>query len=160
LSRDRFQPRAELSWSEGRSLRLGLRWADGNLDRARVYARELVELQPDVIFADSTRNRQSAASACSCSRRWRRASSGSRPCPIPIRLPTSHRITRAFRRCRNRNGHNLAWARAERPLRHHAGCLYRDLSRSRDSRNDSRRATQGRVNLPNFLRCCHIHVQI
>jgi len=45
---------AELGWSEGRNLRMDVRWAAGDLDRVRMYAKELVTLQPDVILVDST----------------------------------------------------------------------------------------------------------
>jgi putative ABC transport system substrate-binding protein len=33
---------------------MNIRWAAGSIDRAQMYAKELVDLQPDVIFADST----------------------------------------------------------------------------------------------------------
>jgi putative ABC transport system substrate-binding protein len=45
---------SELGWTNGRSLRMDVRWAAGNVDRVRVLAKELVDLQPDAIFADST----------------------------------------------------------------------------------------------------------
>jgi putative tryptophan/tyrosine transport system substrate-binding protein len=45
---------AELGWSDGRNLRLDVRWAAGNLDRVGMYAKELVGLQPDAILVDST----------------------------------------------------------------------------------------------------------
>jgi putative ABC transport system substrate-binding protein len=45
---------AELGWIDGRSVRLDVRWAASSIDFARRYAKELVDLQPDVIFADST----------------------------------------------------------------------------------------------------------
>jgi putative tryptophan/tyrosine transport system substrate-binding protein len=45
---------AELGWNEGRNLRMDVRWAAGDLDRVRMYAKELVALQPDVILVDST----------------------------------------------------------------------------------------------------------
>jgi putative tryptophan/tyrosine transport system substrate-binding protein len=45
---------AELGWHEGHNLRMDVRWGAGNLDRARMYAHELVELQPDVIFVETT----------------------------------------------------------------------------------------------------------
>jgi putative tryptophan/tyrosine transport system substrate-binding protein len=45
---------AELGWVEGRNLRMDVRWAPGSVDRMRTFARELVELQPDVILANST----------------------------------------------------------------------------------------------------------
>jgi putative tryptophan/tyrosine transport system substrate-binding protein len=45
---------AELGWIEGRNLKIELRWAAGTADRARMFARELVSLQPDVILASTT----------------------------------------------------------------------------------------------------------
>jgi putative ABC transport system substrate-binding protein len=45
---------AELGWTDGRNLRMDVRWAAADVDRARMLAKELVELQPDVILADST----------------------------------------------------------------------------------------------------------
>jgi putative ABC transport system substrate-binding protein len=45
---------AELGWIDGCTVRMDVRWAAGSIDRARTYAKDLVELQPDVIFADST----------------------------------------------------------------------------------------------------------
>jgi putative ABC transport system substrate-binding protein len=48
-----MQGLAELGWT-GRNLRIDVRWAGGSVDRARMYAKELVDSQPDVILADST----------------------------------------------------------------------------------------------------------
>jgi putative tryptophan/tyrosine transport system substrate-binding protein len=45
---------AELGWIDGRNVRMDVRWAAGNLDRVRAYAKELVGLQPDVILVEST----------------------------------------------------------------------------------------------------------
>jgi putative tryptophan/tyrosine transport system substrate-binding protein len=45
---------SELGWTDGRNLRMDVRWAAGSVDRARIYAKELVALQPDVIVANST----------------------------------------------------------------------------------------------------------
>jgi putative tryptophan/tyrosine transport system substrate-binding protein len=45
---------AELGWVEGRNLRMDVRWAPGSVDRMRTFARELVELQPEVFLANST----------------------------------------------------------------------------------------------------------
>ena len=45
---------AELGWINGRTARMEVRWAGDSVERARTYAKELVELQPDVILADST----------------------------------------------------------------------------------------------------------
>jgi putative ABC transport system substrate-binding protein len=48
------QELAALGWSEGHNLRTDVRWAAGNPDLVRMYARELVELRPDAILVDST----------------------------------------------------------------------------------------------------------
>ena len=40
-----------LGWTEGRSVRMDLRWAGGDIDRMRMLAQELVSLQPDIILA-------------------------------------------------------------------------------------------------------------
>jgi len=48
------QPLAELGWTDGRNLRMDVRWAGGSVDKARMYAKELVELQPDVLLAQGT----------------------------------------------------------------------------------------------------------
>lgn len=45
---------SELGWIEGRNLRMDVRWAPGRTDVMRTSAKELVDLQPDVILADST----------------------------------------------------------------------------------------------------------
>ncbi len=41
----------ELGWSEGRNLRVEYRFAAYQADRARAFAKELVAMQPEVIFA-------------------------------------------------------------------------------------------------------------
>jgi putative ABC transport system substrate-binding protein len=43
-----------LGWIEGRNLRMDVRWAPGSIDRMHAFAKELVDLQPDVILAQST----------------------------------------------------------------------------------------------------------
>jgi putative tryptophan/tyrosine transport system substrate-binding protein len=45
---------AELGWTDGRNLSMNVRWAAGNADRMRMFAKELVDLQPDLILANST----------------------------------------------------------------------------------------------------------
>jgi putative ABC transport system substrate-binding protein len=45
---------SELGWTDGRNLRTDFRWAPGNVDRMRMFAKELVDLQPDVILANTT----------------------------------------------------------------------------------------------------------
>jgi len=37
----------ELGWTDGRNVRLEIRWGASDLNRQRMYARELVRLQPD-----------------------------------------------------------------------------------------------------------------
>jgi putative ABC transport system substrate-binding protein len=45
---------SDLGWTDGRNLRTDVRWAAGNVDRMRMSAKELVDLKPDVILAQST----------------------------------------------------------------------------------------------------------
>ena len=45
---------SEFGWVEGRNLRMDVRWAPGNTDLMRTFAKELVSLQPDVILTQST----------------------------------------------------------------------------------------------------------
>jgi putative ABC transport system substrate-binding protein len=44
----------DLGWTEGLNLRIDIRWSPGSADQSRRYANELVSLQPDAIFVDST----------------------------------------------------------------------------------------------------------
>jgi putative ABC transport system substrate-binding protein len=44
----------QLGWTEGSNLRIEPRWAAGNADRIGTFAKELVELKPDAIFAHTT----------------------------------------------------------------------------------------------------------
>jgi putative tryptophan/tyrosine transport system substrate-binding protein len=45
---------AELGWTDGRNMRMDVRWGAGNVDRMRMFAKELVDLQPDVILSEGT----------------------------------------------------------------------------------------------------------
>jgi putative ABC transport system substrate-binding protein len=45
---------AELGWTDGRNIRIDVRWGAGNVDRMRMFAKELVNLQPDVILSEGT----------------------------------------------------------------------------------------------------------
>ena len=45
---------ARLGWSEGSNLRIELRWGNGNVDQIGEFAKELVDLQPNVILAQTT----------------------------------------------------------------------------------------------------------
>ena len=45
---------ARLGWTDGRNLRIELRWTNGDANRASAFARELVGSQPDVILCSST----------------------------------------------------------------------------------------------------------
>ena len=44
----------ERGWTDGRNVRIDIRWSAGDADRRRRYAAELVTLAPDVIFADTS----------------------------------------------------------------------------------------------------------
>jgi len=45
------QALSKLGWTDGRNLRIDVRWAAGSIERAQMLAKELVELQPDAIYA-------------------------------------------------------------------------------------------------------------
>jgi putative ABC transport system substrate-binding protein len=49
-----MQGLTQLGWTDGRNARMDLRWAAGSVDRDRMFAKELVDLQPDVILAHTT----------------------------------------------------------------------------------------------------------
>ena len=44
----------KLGWTEGVNLRIEFRWGGGDADRIRRFAKELVDLRPDVIFGQTT----------------------------------------------------------------------------------------------------------
>jgi len=44
----------QLGWTEGRNIRIDIRWGENDVDRDRKYAAELVALAPDVILAAGT----------------------------------------------------------------------------------------------------------
>jgi putative ABC transport system substrate-binding protein len=48
------QALAGLGWTEGRNVRMDLRWGGGDINRIRAIAQELVGLQPDIILANTT----------------------------------------------------------------------------------------------------------
>lgn len=45
---------SELGWTDGRNLRTDVRWAGDDVDRMRMFAKQIVALQPDVILAFGT----------------------------------------------------------------------------------------------------------
>jgi putative tryptophan/tyrosine transport system substrate-binding protein len=45
---------SDLGWTDGRNVRMHVRWAAGNVDRMRTFAKELVDLQCDVILSQTT----------------------------------------------------------------------------------------------------------
>ena len=45
---------AGLGWTEGRNLRIDVRWSAGDVDRASAFAKELVALRPEVIVSGTT----------------------------------------------------------------------------------------------------------
>ena len=48
------QALAALGWTDGRNVRMALRWGGADTNRMRALARELVGLQPDIIVTGST----------------------------------------------------------------------------------------------------------
>jgi putative ABC transport system substrate-binding protein len=48
------QALADLGWTDGRNVRMDLRWGGGDINRTRALAQELVGLQPDVILTGGT----------------------------------------------------------------------------------------------------------
>ena len=48
------QALADLDWTDGRNVRMDLRWGGDEINRIRALAQELVGSQPDVILASTT----------------------------------------------------------------------------------------------------------
>ena len=48
------QALADLGWTDGRNVRMDLRWGRGDVNRIRALAQELVGLQPDIIVTNGT----------------------------------------------------------------------------------------------------------
>ena len=44
----------QLGWSDGRNVRIDIRWHENDADRARTYAQELIALAPDIFLANAT----------------------------------------------------------------------------------------------------------
>jgi putative tryptophan/tyrosine transport system substrate-binding protein len=44
----------ELGWVDGRNVHIDYRWGAGSVERLRVFAKELVRLNPDVLLAFTT----------------------------------------------------------------------------------------------------------
>lgn len=44
----------ELGWIDGRDVHIDHRWGAGSVERMRLFAKELVQLNPEVIFAFTT----------------------------------------------------------------------------------------------------------
>jgi len=49
-----IQALAGLGWTDGRNVRLDLRWGGGDINRIRALAQQLVGLQPDIILTGGT----------------------------------------------------------------------------------------------------------
>jgi putative tryptophan/tyrosine transport system substrate-binding protein len=48
------QSMRELGWIDGDNVTMDFRWANADADRTRIFAKELVELQPDLIVSNTT----------------------------------------------------------------------------------------------------------
>jgi putative ABC transport system substrate-binding protein len=44
----------QLGWSDGRNVRIDIRWHENDADRARTYTQELIALAPDIFLAEGT----------------------------------------------------------------------------------------------------------
>jgi ABC-type uncharacterized transport system substrate-binding protein len=78
------QELARLGWANGSNVRIEQRWTNADIDRARPLAKELVQLQPDVILVSTTPVVPAARPASTtaagprrCAPRWRSPSSRS-----------------------------------------------------------------------------------
>ena len=49
-----IQSLADLGWTDGRNVRMDLRWHGGDINRMRAFAQELVGLQPDIIVVSDS----------------------------------------------------------------------------------------------------------
>src|ERR1700676_3417958 len=54
LLTDFIRALAEFGWTNGGNVRIDVRWASGTIDQMRVFAKELVDLKPDVILSNTT----------------------------------------------------------------------------------------------------------
>src|SRR5215467_1811149 len=45
---------AQLGWADGRNLRIDYRWAGGDVGRIRTFAKQLIELSPDIMVGYAT----------------------------------------------------------------------------------------------------------
>jgi putative ABC transport system substrate-binding protein len=48
------QALADLGWTDGRNVRMDVRWGSGDVNRIRAFAQELVGLQPDIVVTNAT----------------------------------------------------------------------------------------------------------
>jgi putative ABC transport system substrate-binding protein len=51
----------ELGWTEGRNIHIDYRWVGGESERSRASAKDVIDLQPEVIFAQGTLSLQSVS---------------------------------------------------------------------------------------------------
>src|SRR6516162_6034856 len=49
-----IQALADLGWTDGRNMRMDLRWGGSDISQIRAFAQELVGLQPDIILTSGT----------------------------------------------------------------------------------------------------------
>src|SRR6516162_3259108 len=48
------QALADLGWTDGRNVRMDIRWGGNDINRIRALAQEVVSLKPDIILANGT----------------------------------------------------------------------------------------------------------
>jgi hypothetical protein len=77
------QALANSGWTDGRNVRIDLRWGGGDVNRIRALAQELVSLQPDIIVTNGT------AGTVAVQRRRGRSRSSLRAWAIPSSAASS-----------------------------------------------------------------------
>jgi hypothetical protein len=92
-----------MGWTEGRNVRMDLRWYGDDTNRIRALARELVGLQPDVILASAAaadRHLSSCRLLCRSHPTRREAGGASRPAADKIRDGPEPQDRQGARSCR------------------------------------------------------------
>src|SRR5262249_41866087 len=90
---------AQLGWTDGRNVRLDIRWATTNADDLRRHATELAALAPDVLVAAT--GTATTAPLLQATRTVPIVSSSTRSAPVSSRASPGRAATRPGLRCSN-----------------------------------------------------------